>query len=122
MKDKGLFLRHCRLIPIETIDHNGLGLGGVHPRPDTMGELAWRQLGGINLLNVKRAGASHGFEIETHGSGSIKEKSEFLVEYEERGLFSAPDGSRNELKHECALARARGSDQQRTGPLLDSAA
>ena len=55
VKQECVLLRHCRLIAVEAVNHDALGLDPVGSVPDPVGKLAGRKFGGIHLLDLEMA-------------------------------------------------------------------
>ena len=106
VEDKGVLLRHGRLVTVEAVDHHRFRLRAVDAVADAVGKLAGRQFRGVDLLDMERPRVTGGFEIETHGFCAIEQQPEFLVKREEGGSFTAPDRSGDELEDEQAFAGA----------------
>ena len=51
VQDQRLFLRHRRLVAVEAVDHDGCARMLLNAAPDPLRKFAWRQLGGIDLLD-----------------------------------------------------------------------
>ncbi len=96
----------CRLDPL------------AHP----MRELAGRELGGVDLLDMQVAGLAHGLQVEAHRAGAVEQQAQFLVEDEHGGLLAVGDRRGDELQGEGALAGAGRTEHERAGALLDAAA
>src|SRR5580704_3979227 len=114
MEDESVFLWHRGLIAVQAVNDDRLCPDPAHTLSNTVGKFSWRQLGCIDLFDVKRSCSAHAFEVETHGFRPVEQESQLFVEDEIRRLFAALNRSSQKLKDECAFSGPRGSENQGT--------
>jgi hypothetical protein len=108
-----LFLRHRRLIAIETVDGDHAAVLPIDARPDAMRKLAGRKFGGVHLLEKEPLLGPHGVQIDVERLGAGGEKPELFVENEQRRAFTAADRRGNILQDQQRLAGPCRADDQR---------
>ena len=121
MENERVLLGHRRLIAVETVDQDRLDGRIVGGPSHVVGELARRELRGVELRDRELARRLHRGEVEAERSGSVEQQADFLVEDEHRGLVTLADGLGHELPGQRRLARPGWPDQQSARPLLDAA-
>ena len=122
VQDEELLLRHGGLVAVEAVDHDRLDLMPIDAGPHPVGELARRELRGVDLLDEQVAGGAQGLQVDAHQPGPVDQQAELLVEDEQRRLLAAFDGRDGELQREKGLAGPGRSHQQGARALLDAAA
>src|SRR3546814_9628018 len=94
----------------------------LRPSAHSVRELSGRQLGRIELLDVKGSGVAQSLQVEAHAPRALEQQANLLVEEEHRGLLAAPDRRGEELQDEGALAGPSRPQDQCARPLLQPAA
>ena len=103
---------HGGLVAVEAVDHDRLDAVVLDATPHALGELAGRQLGGVDLLDEEPFGVHHGLEVDAEALRPLEQEAELLVEHEQGRALAALDRALDEGERQERLARARGAEDQ----------
>src|SRR4051812_13935314 len=96
LQDQKSLVRHCIEVAIQTVDDDHSRAICFNTALNIDGELAWRQLGWINLLQADEATVKPALKVEAQGLGARLQCSSSFIEGKEHRMFPSI-GSRKRI-------------------------
>ena len=121
LQDCELAVRHGVQVAVEAIEHHQPGALHFDAVAHRGGELAGRQFGRVDLLQVQQASFDPRFDIHSQCAAAGQQGADVLVENEEGHLLAALAGGVRIGQRQRGLADPGRADQQRVGAAFQPA-